>query len=158
MCKAGKGYYHMQKADIERRRWGNKDILRLTGWVFLFFFCFTFVSLVTLGWHCGWDADYWREQGPVHGQLGAVTGSHCWSRKDRGYEGKTAVTQKEKKVKAFHAGSSEGQGKEAWRGDALRAQVVGWRWQKPLSWCLILHQRPKTDSYALQWFLLYAYI
>ena len=42
MCKAGKGYYYMQKADIERRRWVKKDILRLTGWVFLFFFCFTF--------------------------------------------------------------------------------------------------------------------
>ena len=49
MCKAGKDYDYMQRADIERRRWGNKDILRLTGWVFLFFFCFTFVSLVTLG-------------------------------------------------------------------------------------------------------------
>ena len=26
---------------------------------------------------CSLAQDYWREQGPVHGQLGAVTGSHC---------------------------------------------------------------------------------
>ena len=47
MCKAGKGYYYMQKADIERRRWGKKDILRLTGYRLGFLILLRFFGLFT---------------------------------------------------------------------------------------------------------------
>ena len=48
MCRAGKNYDYMQKADIERRRRGKKDILRLTDWA-VFFLVFSYSSLLCFG-------------------------------------------------------------------------------------------------------------
>ena len=42
--------YYMQKADIERRRRGNKDILQLTDWV-VFFFLFFLVPHCFVSYH-----------------------------------------------------------------------------------------------------------
>ena len=47
MCRSGKNYDYMQRADIERRRWGKKDILRLTGYRLGFLILLRFFGLFT---------------------------------------------------------------------------------------------------------------
>ena len=72
VCRAGKNYYYMQKADIERRRRGKKDILRLTDWAVFFWFSWFF----TFHLICAHDGVGVGKEGSLDDRLAGNRGWH----------------------------------------------------------------------------------